>query len=344
MPIDLLRAPRRGFSLARHTSHGLILTFLAACGGDEVGGPGPQPPPLPAPNFIRLTSDAGDYIGGGQSMEYTQATAIITVNVSSNVIQVGIQGDQYWTGNFALPAGVPLQTGTYSAATRFPFNEPRAPGLVWYGEGRGCNTLTGFFSIDSLTHANGVLASIDLQFEQRCEGGTPALRGTIHWRADDPTLPAGPVDPVPTDLWKPNPAFVPGSGTYVLLASDPGDYIGAGEFRVYTPPTSPITVHSSGTKITVQAGGYSAEFVAMLGTTPLKVGYYGNLMRWPFHNPVRGGLAWTGNGRGCNRITGWFAIDRIEYSVTTMTALEMRFEQHCEGMVPALRGAIRWSQ
>ena len=80
------------------------------------------------------------------------------------------------------------------------------------------------------------------------------------------------------------------------------------------------------------------------GTIPLKAGYFGNLERYPFHNPVRGGLDWSGNGRGCSRLTGWFAIDRIVYTGTAMTAVEMRFEQHCEGMVPALRGAIRWSK
>jgi hypothetical protein len=202
----------------------------------------------------------------------------------------------------------------------------------------------GSFIIDSVTHIGGALTSIDMRFEQRCHGGTAALRGTVHWRADDPTVPPGPVDPVPTNLWKPDQAFVPPSGTYVLLASDPGDFIGAGEFRVYMPPISPITVQSTGTMITVHVGGYSGEFLTMLGTVPLKRGYYGNLRRWPFYNPARGGLAWSGNGRGCGTLTGWFAIDQIEYTGTSMTALEMRFEQHCEGIVPALRGSIRWSQ
>jgi hypothetical protein len=300
-------------------------------------------PPAPLPNFIRLQSDAGDYIGGGQALEYTQSNAIITVSVSLNVVRVSVRGDQSWTGEFAPPAGVPPKVGTFTGATRYPFNSQESPGLSWSGEGRGCNTLTGSFSVDSLAYANGLLASIDLRFEQHCEGGTAALRGTIHWRADDPTLPAGPVYPIPTSLWKPDPAFVPSSGAYVLLASDPGDYIGQGEFRVYMPPSSPITVNSNGTQITVSVEGTPAPSLRCSGRLRL-VGYYGNLMRYPFHNVVRGGLSWSGNGRGCNRVTGWFAIDRIAYTGTTMTAVEMRFEQHCEGFIPALRGAIRWPE
>ena len=81
----------------------------------------------------------------------------------------------------------------------------------------------------------------------------------------------------------------------------------------------------------------------MLGTTPIKVGYYGDLRRFPFHNPIKGGLSWYGNGRGCNTLTGWFAVDKAIYTGTTLTAIDIRFEQHCEGLVPALRGAIHWT-
>lgn len=321
----------------------IVVLFFAACNGDDDGGPTSTQPPPAVPSFIRLESDAGDYIGAGRWMEYTQAIAVLAVSLSSNIIRISVKGDQRWEGEFAAPSGSPMQVGTYNNATRYPFNG-QGPGLSWMGEARGCGSVAGYFILDSLTQVSGVLTGVDLRFEQRCEGGIPALRGTIHWRADDPTRPAGPVLPVPANLWKPDPAFVPASGPFVLLASDPGDWVGQGNFQVFTGPTSPVTLLSSGTKITVYAGGYFGEFVTMLGTVPLTAGYYGNLMRSPFHNPARGGLSWAGNGRGCNTLTGWFAIDRIVYVATTMTEVEMRFEQHCDGLVPALRGAIRWSQ
>jgi hypothetical protein len=74
----------------------------------------------------------------------------------------------------------------------------------------------------------------------------------------------------------------------------------------------------------------------------LQPGYYGNLSRYPFHNPAKGGLDWSGNGRGCNTLTGWFAIDSVTYTGTTLTQIDLRFEQHCEGGTPALHGAIHW--
>jgi hypothetical protein len=39
---------------------------------------------------------------------------------------------------------------------------------------------------------------------------------------------AGPVNPVPSSLWRPPASFHPPQGTYVYLNSDNGDFIGAG--------------------------------------------------------------------------------------------------------------------
>ena len=78
---------------------------------------------------------------------------------------------------------MPLAVGTYTDATRYPFNSQASSGLSWHGEGRGCNTLRGSFSIDSLTYTDGALASMDLRFEQRCEGGDAHEGGELHERS-----------------------------------------------------------------------------------------------------------------------------------------------------------------
>jgi hypothetical protein len=74
------------------------------------------------------------------------------------------------------------------------------------------------------------------------------------------------------------------------------------------------------------------------------VGYYGDLRRYSFHNSTKGGLEWSGQGRGCGRLTGWFAIDTLTYLNGQLTEIELRFQQHCEEGSSALRGAIRWTQ
>jgi hypothetical protein len=82
------------------------------------------------------------------------------------------------------------------------------------------------------------------------------------------------------------------------------------------------------------------RFEAMVGLNQLVPGYYPNVLRWPFHNPARGGLDWTGNGAGCNQLSGWFAVDAVTYSNGAVQSVDLRFEQHCEHGTPALRGEV----
>ena len=59
------------------------------------------------------------------------------------------------------------------------------------GNGRGCNQLTGSFTVDHAHYTdNEEMRSITISFEQHCEGATPALRGTLSYRAPDPDAPA----------------------------------------------------------------------------------------------------------------------------------------------------------
>ena len=81
----------------------------------------------------------------------------------------------------------------------------------------------------------------------------------------------------------------------------------------------------------------------MVGLSQLQPGYYGSLQRYPFHNPARGGLSWSGQGRGCNMLSGWFVVDAVSYVGGTLKAIDLRFEQACEGFMPPLRGQIHWT-
>lgn len=131
--------------------------------------------------FVRLESDADDYIGAGQTYGYTQANAVITVTARAGNLSIAIRGDEGWSGSFQAPGALSrLQPGSYDGLQRYPFHDPASGGLNWSGEGRGCNTLSGRFTVDSLTYINGDLTTIDLRFEQHCEGEAPALRGAIH--------------------------------------------------------------------------------------------------------------------------------------------------------------------
>jgi hypothetical protein len=89
---------------------------------------------------------------------------------------------------------------------------------------------------------------------------------------------------------------------------------------------------------------WNGEFAPMNTLQRLETGYYGDLRRYPFHNPTKGGLSWSGEGRGCNELGGWFVIDRVAYDGGSLAGVELRFEQRCEQGTTALHGAIRWSR
>ncbi len=159
--------------------------------------------------------------------------------------------------------------------------------------------------IDKIVLSGGALESLDLRFEQHCEGGSAALHGQIHWNKADvtggqPTAPA----PIPAGLWSAGAGTVPASGNYLYLESTQGDFIGAGRTYGYNPSNA--------------------------------------MQRYLFHNAAKGGMSWSGNGRGCNTLSGWFAVDSVSYSLGQLTAIGLRFEQHCEGGAAAQRGVIHW--
>lgn len=346
------------------------MRFEQHCGGQEPalrgrirwsaqdGGAVPQPPAAPsglwAPaanavpatgNYVYLQSTAGDYIGAGRTYTYTGSNAILSISGSNAYVGVRVTGDQNWTGDFAGMQDLPqLEPGYYGDLQRYPFHNPVKGGLSWYGEGRGCNTLSGWFVVDDVTYVDGAMTALELRFEQRCEGGGSALRGKIKWNASDNTSAPGPATP-PAGLWAPAAGATPLSGNYVYLSSMPGDYIGGGATRSFTELNATLNVSATGPRLYVNVGGdswWSGEFAGMYTLARLEPGYYGDLQRYPFHNPIRGGLSWSGDGRGCNTLTGWFVVDRVVYAMDKLSEIDLRFEQHCEGMAPALRGKIRW--
>ncbi|WP_108999688.1 hypothetical protein [Streptomyces rishiriensis] len=138
--------------------------------------------------------DEGDYISGGRSYAYATASQdrlSISADNADNAVHLqadGANGD-WWSLDLAAPSGQVLAPGTYTGATRHPFNGPAEPGLDLSGNGRGCNTLTGRFTVlDVEFGPQGYVKKLDATFEQHCEGGAPAARGEVH--IDNPAPPA----------------------------------------------------------------------------------------------------------------------------------------------------------
>jgi hypothetical protein len=146
---------------------------------------------------LSFSGDPGDYITGGLSYAYSTANGdVLYVNGSTDNRHVGISVNAYngdwWYLDFEAPLGQALVPGTYLNATRYPFNGA-GPGLSLDGNGRGCNTLTGSFTVLNAVYGiNGYVQTFDATFEQHCEGLDPAARGEVHI--------SNPPPPPPLDL------------------------------------------------------------------------------------------------------------------------------------------------
>lgn len=291
-------------------------------------------------NSVRLTSDRGDYIGAGETHSYTQADAVIAVNARPSWLSIKITGDQSWAGDFRPPGLTRLKSGMYAGLSRYDRGDTTKGGIAFFGEGRGCLVIAGSFSLDRIVFIGDSVNAFDLRFEQHCEQTAPALLGTIHWRADDPTRPVGPAK-IPGRLWQPPPGATPASGDFVYLEGDVGDFLASGQKLLFTEPRDTIVVSGS-REVMVTVGKWRGFFRPMNTLTQMQPGYYPGVLDLN-KNPTKGGMGWEGFALGCSGVNGWFAIDRVTYISGRLTAIELRFEQHCGPVPAALRGKVRWT-
>lgn len=160
----------------------LVLKLWMGAGILAVAASAASAQPLEA--TVSFVSDPGDWVGAGQTRSFTLDTASMMVQSGQNGgyfrLSVFPFAGGWWYFNLAAPAGTQLVPGAYEGAMRYPFNPSGTPGLDVYGDGRGCNSVTGRFDVfEAVFGPNGYIERFHAQFEQHCEGGEPALRGEI---------------------------------------------------------------------------------------------------------------------------------------------------------------------
>lgn len=139
-------------------------------------------------------SEAGDYIGQGALASYLPPTATLAARGTADYATISVDSPetgQWWTLDVAAPPGETLQPGFYTGAVRAPFRGTGQPGLSFSGTGRGCNTLTGTFTVHSIaTDSAGAITSLDVTFRQYCDNAVAGLTGRarFHTVAPDPRV------------------------------------------------------------------------------------------------------------------------------------------------------------
>ena len=146
--------------------------------------------------ILRLSSAPGDFVGGGAQLVLSDVDAVITPSafpgdLPQNVVFTVNSKDSAhtWMVSFDAPQGQALKIGRYDSARRFPFNGRKA-GLEVFGDGRGCNELTGSFEVIALEYIGGELKTFAARFKQYCDGSEAPLKGFIGYNfvCDDNTI------------------------------------------------------------------------------------------------------------------------------------------------------------
>ncbi|MFB7497027.1 hypothetical protein ACFC09_20475 [Streptomyces sp. NPDC056161] len=129
------------------------------------------------------TSDSGDYIGQGAAKNFTGSTSTFSLSGNAGGVSYNVSGNrEYWTARLSAPSGEQLEAGRTYQAERF--NGAGVAGLDVYGSGRGCNQVSGEFTVTKLAlDTDGSVKALAATFVQHCEGVDAALHGTIHYYA-----------------------------------------------------------------------------------------------------------------------------------------------------------------
>jgi hypothetical protein len=142
------------------------------------------------------------------------------------------------------------------------------------------------------------------------------------------------------------------AGTTITLESDEGDYIGQGLSYSYTDDTADIQYsrnYDNGITVNIrnlpnQPSNWWTLNLAAPDNAEIQPGVYSGVERFPFQTPGNPGLSFSGNGRGCNTLSGGFEVEEVSYDgAGKVLSLNANFEQHCEGVDAALRGTINYT-
>jgi hypothetical protein len=143
---------------------------------------------------VYFDSEPGDFIGLGVQQVWTPTTVGIIASASADRSRVTISlraadVTTFWDLSFAGAEGGPIMPGVYENAIRYPFQRSFAYGLDVSGAGRGCNTLIGRFVVyEAVITSTGTVTRFAADFEQHCEGFTPALFGAVRFNSTRSSL------------------------------------------------------------------------------------------------------------------------------------------------------------
>jgi hypothetical protein len=343
-----LRFEQRCTGITTGATRARVHWTLANVNAIPPASPSPIPPGLwradptavPAAGSYVYLSGAADAKGIVQDRLYTRSNAVLWMSNYAGTINLDVEGDQDWRGDFAtMDALRQLKVGYYPNMTSFHRRNPLFGGLSWSGEATSCGT-SGWFVVDSVEYTGTELTALDLRFEQECARGAGPVHGQIRWRAGETPIIAGPASTPPANLWKPPASFQAPAGNYAYLFSDTGNYQARFDKTVPIDSLYHFPPGYSDGLVTVRAGGHHILFRAMEGMRKLVPGYYAGL-RYRNSNPTIGSFNMDPDP-GCLEEESWVVVEQASYVQDELVALDLRFESLCLPQQDKTNGFIHW--
>jgi hypothetical protein len=173
--------------------------------------------------------------------------------------------------------------------------------------------------------------------------GTVELQVSLATDPGSPVAGSGPVELVaPVGVGSTAPCLVGGDALFF----DGNDYIfdgtqtvTAGSFSGSIYSTNHVAIRVSPSS-PAQGLWWDLDFSTIQLGQPLAAQVYDGAFRYPFEPVDHPGLDVSGDGRGCNTLSGRFQIHELVTSGTSVTRFTATFEQHCEEGTSVLRGCV----
>ena len=137
--------------------------------------------------------------------------------------------------------------------------------------------------------------------------------------------------------------------TALRFISPPGEYIGGGQTRTWTPTDAVFTASRGGSRLTLNVNGgsqasWSLDFASAIDDQLQEGRTYTGAQRLAAKSPTRPGLDISGSGRGCNTLEGAFTIRELATDPGgNPTRVAIDFEQRCDNNARLLTGTIHWN-
>jgi len=148
-----------------------------------------------------MTSGPDDGVGAGRSYTYTPLNSDISIDgagggVNFRLFGRPVEAGDSWLGEFIPPQGRKLVPGHFPNAVRPIAANPSQAQMEVDGQGRGCNTLHGEFTVEHSGFApDGRLSQVGLTFTQYCDADTDPLTGRFEYAVRGTTPPLDPGVP-----------------------------------------------------------------------------------------------------------------------------------------------------